>query len=114
MRLQDITSALRAFQAAKNQDTVSEEEFKARLAVCRNCPKNVHKGRTVRTRISEILGQYSNRLSVPDEITKRSCGVCGCAFSLLLPARKQLLHKDTPEQAEVRPDFCWMKTDRTE
>ncbi len=109
MRLQDVTSALKAFIAAKNQVTVSEEEFLRRLAICRSCPQNVRKGRTLRTRVSEILGMYSNRFNVPDEVTKRSCGVCGCSFGLLLPAKKEFLHKDTPEQEKVRPSYCWVK-----
>ena len=108
MRLQDITAAFGAFRAAKNLDTVSEEEFLARLEICKGCPQNKRGVIRLRTRISKILGDHSNRLGVREEITKHSCGVCGCSFGLLLPAKKEHLHQDSEAEAAIRPEHCWV------
>lgn len=109
MRPQDVASAFKAFQAAKEQDTVSEEEFQRRFSICQSCPQRKKGIRTIKTRISKILADYSNRHAVRKEITEFSCGVCSCHFGLLLPAKPEHLHVDSEEEAKKRPDFCWAK-----
>ena len=110
MRSQDVKAAFAAFRAARNEDTVDDGEFQRRLAVCKKCPQRKRGVRTVKTRISEVLAVYSNKHKVREEVTKFSCGVCGCSFGLLLPAKPEHLHKDSKEEAAVRPNSCWMNS----
>lgn len=104
--INDTIAALNAFKEAVRENTVPTTTLAERLAVCNACPMN-QKNSGVKNRVSQILGQLATKHSVPAEISDRSCGVCGCNFSLLLPALPENLHKDSPEEAAKRPESCW-------
>lgn len=107
LNLQGAVSALKAYQQARKGDVESPATIKVRADVCFSCPKR----RITRgvSKASEMLGILANRNRVPNAVASYSCGVCSCSLMLLLPATKEDIHKDTPEEAKERPDNCWIK-----
>ena len=102
-------AAIAAFKEAVQGNTVSDTEVSRRLAICARCPmlRNVS---GVSGAVSRVLGVVANRHRVPAVFSNRSCGVCGCSLLLLVPAAKEDLHVDSPEESRKRPSKCWMKT----
>lgn len=108
MTPRDSIAAIKAFQHALKGGVVSSEEVRRRNAVCATCPQRVRVGRDI-SAVSKFLGMLANRHRVPKEVSGFKCGCCGCSLMLLLPATKEDLHVDSPEEAAKRPPNCWMK-----
>lgn len=108
MKPADITAALKAYAEATRGNTVSDREFARRMSVCKTCPK-LRRTSGLTGRVSQILGSLSIKHRVPREMSSSSCGVCGCSLLLLVPALPKNLHEDSPEEAQKRPNACWMK-----
>ena len=108
MKLNDAISAVNAFRAAKRKDVVPPIIIIERAAICGACPKRVD-SKGIVSNISKALGMLANRHRVPNEIKNFSCGVCGCNFTLLLPALDEDVHKDTVEERADRPEECWIR-----
>lgn len=97
-------------------DMVGPKELERRWSICKNCPALSETSECFRCNRAKFLaeithsvkGIFGTEIKFPGESKKFSCGVCGCSLSMLLPTKTNDLHKDTPEQAEARPDFCWM------
>lgn len=107
LNLQGAVAALKAYQQARKGNVVSTETVAARAAICFRCPKRkVTRGVS---KVSEMLGILANRNRVPNAVASYSCSVCSCSLMMLLPAVKEDLHKDSPEEAKERPDSCWIK-----
>lgn len=106
MKPSGIKAAAKAYVEATKNNVVSLEQLEKRARVCRMC-KFKQKTRGT-SRVSQVLGFLSQKNMVPDDISKYSCGICKCSLLLLLPAKTENLHKDSPEEAERRPGFCWM------
>jgi hypothetical protein len=107
MTPRDSIAAIKAFQHALSGNVVSPEEVRRRGNVCATCPKRERVRNSV-SKISRFLGMLANRHRLPKEIKDFACGVCGCSLQLLLPATKEDLHKDSPEEAAKRPEQCWL------
>jgi len=105
--LRDAVAAAKAFKHAIKGDVVSPEEIRRRGAICNTCPKR-QRVRSRASQVSQILGLLANRHKVPAEVKDYSCGVCGCALMLLLPATKEDLHVDSEKEAKERPERCWL------
>lgn len=107
LNLQGAAAALKAYQQARKGDVETPDTIAARAAACFRCPKRkITRGVS---KASELLGILANRNRVPHAVASYSCSVCGCSLMLLLPATKEDIHKDTPEEAKERPDNCWIK-----
>jgi hypothetical protein len=104
MNFPGAAAALAAFAQASTGDTVGEVEVMRRNSVCAACPKR-EKVTGIVSRVSQTLGVLANRHRVPKSMKDYRCGVCGCALMLLIPAKTP--HKDSPEEAAVRPSSCW-------
>ena len=102
-------AAINAFREATHGNVVTIKTVEARAAVCEACPKKqeVQPGDLV-ARASKTLGTLSGKHGVPDEIAKKKCGVCKCSLLLLLPAKRENLHKDSAKEAASRPASCWI------
>ena len=108
MNADGVLAAIKAFKDAVKGDVVDETTLSSRAAICSKCPKRRIKSSIV-SRVSKILGDLANKHRVPSEISKYSCGVCGCSLMLLLPATEKDLHKDSPAELKKRPLTCWMR-----
>ena len=109
MKISDAIAALNAFAEAVRENTVPSTTLLERIAICDECPMK-QRNSGVKNRVSQILGTLAAKHKVPDSISGYSCGVCGCNFSLLLPALPENLHKDSPEEAQKRPALCWFNS----
>lgn len=95
---------------------VGNKEMERRYNICKSCPAISETSECFRCNRAKFLAEITHTLKgvfgedvkLPGESKKFSCGVCGCSLSMLLPTKTADLHQDTPEQAERRPDFCWM------
>jgi len=106
LNIQGAVAALKAYQSARRGNVETAAEIQRRAAVCFRCPKRqITRGVS---KASEMLGILANRHRVPASVSAYSCGVCGCSLQLLLPAVKEDLHRDTPEEAKARPKACWI------
>jgi hypothetical protein len=108
MNINGAKAAIKAFDHAMRKKTVPDGELMERYRVCKGCPKR-RKISGFTSRVSRLLGNIANQHKVPHEFSKYKCGVCNCSFMLLLPALKEDLHKDSPQEAARRPDHCWVK-----
>lgn len=109
--LRDAASAIKAATQAGRGNVVPPEELQRRAAICERCPMRQFVGAGALDRASQVLGMMVNRHRVPKSLTTYKCGVCGCSLMMLLPARTEDLHKDTPEQASYRKHTapgCWV------
>lgn len=110
MNLSGIKQALKAYKAARNAETVSDEEAQRRARTCAKCPMN-RKVAGFIGRTSQILGASSDSGQVPPELADRKCGVCGCSLLLLIPALPANLHRDDAieqvQRAKKTPN-CWL------
>lgn len=109
--LKDALSAGKAFHAALKGEVEAPEEIHRRESVCAQCPMRRFK-RGGMTPISKILGKLANQYRVPKNISNYACDVCGCSFMLLLPATEEHWPEDSPEEAEKRPESCWLRKPR--
>jgi len=111
MNLSGIQQALKAYKAAKNAQTVSDEEAQRRARTCaKPCPMKRKVGGFI-GRASHILGAASSTGQVPTELADYKCGVCGCSLLLLIPALPENLHKDSPQERaerEKKAPGCWL------
>jgi hypothetical protein len=97
-------------------DVVSKQEMDRRWAICKGCPAITETKECFSCNRAKFLADITNTtksifgsdIKYPGESKKLSCGVCGCMLAMLLPTKSDDLHKDTPLQKEIRPDFCWM------
>jgi hypothetical protein len=110
MNIHGAAAAIKAFDQAMHRNTVPPKQVEDRFRVCKTCPKK-RKISGLTSRISQFLGRVANSHHVPQELSGYKCSVCKCGFLLLLPALKEDLHKDTPEQTKARPEGCWMNTE---
>lgn len=103
--------------------TVDQKTISERGQICLRCPLLQSASDCVGCGIGGKLSVMARRaketfggktFSIPEKLKRGGCGVCGCTFQLLLPARKEDLHEDTPEQLAFRKErapFCWMLKD---
>lgn len=95
---------------------VSQKEIGRRWEICDKCPAKTetkecfscNRAKFLAQITHEIKGIFGTEVKFPGESKKFSCGVCGCSLAMLLPTKTSDLHEDTPQQKELRPDFCWM------
>ena len=106
------TAALKAFGHAMKKDTATPAQVLERAKICKTCPHR-RKISGMRSQLSRFLGTVANHHKVPQDISKYKCGVCSCSFMLLVPAKVEDLHVDTPAEAAQRPDHCWVKKERS-
>lgn len=109
--LKDATAAAKAFTEARDGNVVDVETLKTRASICVNCPMKQLIKLTPRDQASKVLGLMANKHRVPDALKRYRCGVCRCALMLLTPALPEHLHRDNPEEAEVRAKRapnCWL------
>jgi hypothetical protein len=111
LRAKDAAAALKAFKDAVHGNVVAPEQVVQRARVCGSCPFRVRTAGI--SRMSEVLGLVANKHRVPIEVSGYSCDVCGCSLMMLLPAQKENLHKDTPEESLKRPAACWIKQEKS-
>lgn len=107
MNPQGAIAAMKAYREAKKGNTVDQQTVRDRARICKGCPKRRIVANAT-TAVSKLLGRMANKHRVPDDVSRYSCGVCGCSLMLLLPAQKEHLHKDSPEEAAERPEHCWV------
>ena len=100
-------AAAKAFKSAVKGNVVSPREIARREAICSKCDFREEKTSII-SQLSKTLGKFANRHRVPDSVSKYRCGVCECSLMLLLPATDADMHQDSPEEAEKRPDGCWL------
>jgi len=108
MSITGAIAAIKAFTEAVNGNVVPPEEVFRRGTICAGCPMK-RKVTGAPSKISRYLGMLANKHRVPSDLNGQKCNVCGCSLMLLIPATKDDLHKDSPEEAKKRPDRCWMK-----
>jgi len=108
LNLAGAVAAIRAFTEAVSGNVVSPEEVSRRTAICNRCPMK-RKVTGAPSKISRYLGLLANKHRVSSDLGNHKCNVCGCSLMLLIPATKDDLHKDSPEEAKKRPATCWMK-----
>lgn len=120
-----INSAKRLFSGGKALGenilglTVDETELKRREAICLKCPaKGAMAGCKQGCGMSQaavnaldgaskaVFGKARNDISVA--LRKQFCDVCGCALSVMLPAKIESFPADTPEEKAKRPAACWL------
>jgi hypothetical protein len=99
-------AAINAYAEATKKNVVDTTTIEERSRICLGCPQRV-KTRGM-SRVSKILGVLSGKHGVDKGVSDFSCNVCSCSLLLLLPALKENLHKDTPEEAKKRPEYCWI------
>lgn len=97
-------------------DVVDKKEIDRRWEICKYCPALSETKECFSCNRAKFLAEITNTtkrvfgedIKYPGESKKFSCGVCGCMLAMLLPTKSKDLHQDTPDQKEIRPDFCWM------
>ena len=109
--LKDAQSAFRAYKEARVGNVVDEDEILRRAQVCLACPLRRILRVTPRDQLNKAVAARANKHRVPDTIKAYKCGACSCPLMLLLPAKNERLHHDTPAQAAVRSKKapqCWV------
>lgn len=106
LNFQGAVAAVKAYQSARRGNVSTPAEILRRSSICFRCPQR-QMTRGV-SKASEMLGILANRHRVPPAVSAYSCKVCGCSLQLLLPAVKEDIHRDTPEEAKARPKTCWI------
>lgn len=110
MNFSGVKQALKAYKAARNQETVDDREALRRAKVCKDCPMRRSVGGFI-GRVSHVLGTATNNHQLPEELRDYKCGVCKCSLLLLVPAIESNLHKDSQEERRVRlksAPKCWL------
>lgn len=108
-------AAVKAFAEAVSSNVVAPEEVQRRISICtkggngKPCPRyKIIRSPASLSGLSRIMGRIANKHRVPKEVSNYRCQTCGCSMALLVPARGEELHQDTPEQAAQRPGYCWV------
>lgn len=110
--IRDATAAVKAALQARGGKVVEAAELKRRADICVKCPMRKFVSMQPTDQISRVMGMMVNRHRVPNSLASYKCGVCGCSLMMLLPALPEDLHKDSPEQAELRQSrapSCWVR-----
>lgn len=120
LSLNDLFQAGKALFKNMSGLTVSQQELNRRGQICKRCPMRIESNNCKKCGIAGQVASLFNTakaffggktLSMPNTYKEQGCGICGCSFSLLLPARKEDLHQDSPAQHEKRvlnAPFCWL------
>lgn len=109
--IRDATAAVNAALKARGGKVVDAAELKRRADICLKCPMRRFVSMQPADQLSRVMGMMVNRHRVPASVASYKCGVCGCSLMMLLPALPEDLHKDNPEQAELRRSSapsCWV------
>lgn len=99
--------------------TVDQTEINRRAAICQNCPhtcgiagcsRGCGLGKAAVALWDKTMKFFGGkRYEVPAALKRTYCGVCGCSHGVILAARLEDFHPDSPEKANKRPDNCWLK-----
>ena len=104
LNLRDAAKAAKAFQQATQGNTAPEEEILRRAQLCLGCDARKMVRARFKDQASKMLGMMANRNKVNPKLKNSKCGVCQCSLMLLIPARSEDLHRDSPQQAVDRKE----------
>lgn len=112
--LSDYVKGATALVSVARGQTVPQEETNRRAIICSKCPRLEQipgcmgcglAGR-IANAVKNIKKLFGKGFVIPNNLETKGCGVCGCALSVMLPAKIELF--SDKDQAE-RPDNCWVK-----
>lgn len=104
-------AAIIAFMEAGKGNVVGETEASNRANICLTCPLRAKIKMSLSAHIGQVMALRVAKHNVPEDIKGYKCGVCLCPLALLVPAKGEHLHTDSPEEARKRAKDaprCWL------
>jgi hypothetical protein len=101
---------------------VEDKEMERRASICKyaipgGCPKlqtvsgckACGTGAAISSFIGKLKGFFGGKkLEIPNNLSDRYCGVCGCSLAIMLPSKTEAFDFAKDNQKD-RPSFCWIK-----
>ena len=112
--LSDYISGATALVKVSSGEIVLQEEINRRGIICTKCPRletipgcmGCGLAGRISNAVNKIKKLFGKNFILPNNLETKGCGVCGCALSVMLPAKTEQFNDN--DQTE-RPDNCWVK-----
>lgn len=118
LKLAEAASGAKAVLKNLRGQIVSQQTINERAAICLRCPLvNKASDCPICTKGAAFTNAWNaaqawvgkKTYTVPEALKKTYCDVCGCAHSMILPARLEDFLPDDAAKATKRPANCWIK-----